>query len=769
MPKIGIKIGVRKSGAFSWSRWWARHLLQTNLNFWVKEGTRNGLTLPDSISGNDATILPAYTDTFAVGPTVDLGTTYNPTASCFTVYARLAWDSSSSWGAIFNSASTTYVGPLFMVRQTTGILSTYVGAYKDSSFALVQGIWADVMFRYTTGVAGKIEIAKDGSAFETVYTGNLQTDLITGDGHLVLLNNTAHVRAYRGGISEIKFWSSSKGWDDYIDEADKHWLFTGQQFIPDISLSPLNGIMTCVGVWTIKYSTNGSQQSLDHGYSLWQKTDSIDIHIPHKSDGTAYSITAGVEIPAGYTLTKDVDGNLLNHNLADSEIQFIGSEWDRSDATQLRDAARATVWPYYYDATDANTKKRWHISELNHSVMFEWYNQGYSGLAFFKVKNNSIDDRLYLSDLFSYSINQTLANLDKIVQYISAHGYYVEYYFSDTHILATYGHKILTFDGTDTLALSLDDGATYPYTLTIVGLDSYIGKGYIYDNGNISFYTMTKAYYSEDNLATYHEATVLDIDGNLFAPTDINSFFQLNSCQRIYINSINTDIWGCYTTGGANANVWLSQGGQVVKSIYKKPLWGSHFHAVMFNTVDQTLWLHTGDGVTGCNWIQGVLDAENLTFAFTIIKQGGNSDYSKGIGFVFKDGYYYWGSDCTGDDAKKGIWRVLAANVTNEGSYEKVYDCGTRVIYSISSGNFKDEFLWGEYFTLGYLGVFKNDRYILHTLIGGVIKWGFIDIYPKNSLGYYRMDIMARDGSEATMDDVWKGQVLMLRVAGNRI
>ncbi len=44
---------------FSWSAYWTQHN-----DLWVKEGTRSGLSLPDSLGGSPVTILPSCSGIF---------------------------------------------------------------------------------------------------------------------------------------------------------------------------------------------------------------------------------------------------------------------------------------------------------------------------------------------------------------------------------------------------------------------------------------------------------------------------------------------------------------------------------------------------------------------------------------------------------------------------------------------------------------------------------------------------------------------------------
>ena len=426
----------------AWSSFYKTVLYgQDDLNFRVEQNTRSGLTLPDTINPvtGDALILPSVSSVTGNSVRVDLGTSYNPSASVFTVYAKVRSAGLSYWNPIFSSASSAFVGMIFGVG-TSGKITAYAGAgFRDSTLSFTTGQWQEVIFRYTTGASGKIEIALDDSAFQQVYTGSLGADLITGDGQIKLCGNPNNSAGWNGAISEIKLFTSSKDWTTArSDEAQKYWIFTGNTFVPDIASSPLSGYWT--GTVITSYGSMGHKQSLDYGFSLWQKSGSVDIHIPHKSDGTAYSITAGTEIPAGYTLTKEVAGDLTNHNLADSLIQKAWTGDKFSNLAQVTNAAR------YSDAFNTNSR---HISELT-----QIYDYSKS-----------------LKELFSYTTVKTGESLAKILNYIGAEDYYkfVKYasnpiltgYFGSPVYVADNDYVFYYSDNTNILRATSTDGVTW--------------------------------------------------------------------------------------------------------------------------------------------------------------------------------------------------------------------------------------------------------------------------------------------------------------------
>jgi hypothetical protein len=73
------------------------------------------------------------------------------------------------------------------------------------------------------------------------------------------------------------------------------------------------------------YDENGSTYPNTKGYSLWQKAANPDIQVPFDVDGNALSLTAGVDIPTGYTKTRDVVAGGSRWNMADALVDFANT------------------------------------------------------------------------------------------------------------------------------------------------------------------------------------------------------------------------------------------------------------------------------------------------------------------------------------------------------------------------------------------------------------------------------------------------------------
>ena len=173
---------------------------------------------------------------------------------------------------------------------------------------------------------------------------------------------------------------------------------------------------------TYNYNANGSLYPAQNGYSLWQKELSIDIQVPLDLTGGSISLTPGVDIPTGYTKTRDIVGDLFNWNMADALVDFdptvstnaLLDTFDRSNATIHSLEATASI---YYNASFPYL---WHITEISDPHIYaEFFNVGYKGRIFARI-NLSIDGTfaivLYREEL-NYGTDKTGADEYKVMKY----------------------------------------------------------------------------------------------------------------------------------------------------------------------------------------------------------------------------------------------------------------------------------------------------------------------------------------------------------------
>ncbi len=254
---------------------------------------------------------------------------------------------------------------------------------------------------------------------------------------------------------------------------------------------------------------------------------------------------------------------------------------------------------------------------------------------------------------------------------IALHG--IDYFFSDIHISAVRDSKRLAFnDTTQVLSLSLNNGSTYPITLNLTGVCSIITRAEFYANGNISWSDQTKCYYSTDNLATYHEATVLGIDGNAFTASSYDNFEPFDKHKPVVVNGTEIDIWGCYSieagTQYDNINVWMTiDSGVTIKSIFKAGvtlgIGFRHCEFTTWNPIDNTLWFSTGDSakppdyLPDCYIIKGSNVWDDALRSFTIVAGPSSMlDINHITGLAFFDQYAFFGTEM---GTNNGIYRCL--------------------------------------------------------------------------------------------------------------
>jgi hypothetical protein len=409
----------------------------------------------------------------------------------------------------------------------------------------------------------------------------------------------------------------------------------------------------------LKYGSNGSRQSLDIGYSLYENFPNKEIQIPYTQDGIAL---VGYT-PSGYSKTTDVPGSVTGYNLADSYLQIAG--WDRSNTTIFSYFARRTDLQFYYDADHVSWM---HSSELTNFNLSNYFENDYRGLWFTKIT-----DRV-LTELIGCSSNLTGSDYNKAIRYTGETGLLKFDVIVAGHICAVNGAKMLKFDDVDTISLSLDYGATYPHTKVLVGVTE-VQHAMIFDNGNIMFCSATKCYYSTDNLATYNESTVLDIAGDPFVASDRQNFRPWD-CDHFEVthDGVSLHTWGSYINAGTGVDVNINQWytidqGLTVKSGYKfhvslPDVECRHIHFVKYDKYADKFYMGTGDDdVNHNNFMRGTYDSVTDVWTWVIIGQGAANSIWENSDFAVDDDYFYFTGELT--LLLKGIRRSLKTDIAN--------------------------------------------------------------------------------------------------------
>jgi len=430
--------------------------------------------------------------------------------------------------------------------------------------------------------------------------------------------------------------------------------------------SGLNGKHLTFTNANYNYDAYGSRQLLDVGYTR-------HIDFPNKEFQVAYedTNTPTSHVFAGYTKDSDVPGSPIEFNKAQSYVTITGI--DRSDTTECSFLARQTILQNYYLAAGVSLL---HGVELNNKDISNYFNDNYRGLNFVKESGGKV------TDILRYATNKTGTDYETIIKWTAESILKFDVIVGD-HICAVKGAKVLKFDDVHTLYLSNDNGVTYP--ISLVTTCNEIVDAFFYDNGNIGFSDHTKCYYSDDDLATYQESTVLGADGNPFVPGTLNNFRAWTRDENeAIVNGVHIRTWGTYVTGGTaefnNVNVWYTiDGGVTIKSFYlygAPNLLARHVQYIRYDAIGGVWYLMSGDGDGVNNYINFHSVTYNTTtdaWTLTLIKTSNDvNGMWQSSGIHFDDDYIYYVIEV--NSARRGVSRILRSDVANiETNLELIY------------------------------------------------------------------------------------------------
>jgi hypothetical protein len=268
-----------------------------------------------------------------------------------------------------------------------------------------------------------------------------------------------------------------------------------------------------------------------------------------------------------------------------------------------------------------------------------------------------------------------------------------------------------------TILLSEDNGSTWPYSIAFPDARN-ITFSCILKNGNILFGTGSKLYLSSDNLKTYEQITLKDMDDSDYIPhTPQNAdhpgwyFHTLAGINSWDVNGVEMLVWGnyCNVLGGASpVNIYYStDNGHTVKIAYAfgqnpynrddgsagggttgtllgnpdNPVICRHIHTVAYNPVEDAFYACTGDHDKAegyeCHWLRGFYDARKDKWDWKVlVSDKMNSRYKSG-GINFVDGQLYWISDANvREPYDRGIFRCAPADIANPGAHTLLFNPG---------------------------------------------------------------------------------------------
>ena len=320
-----------------------------------------------------------------------------------------------------------------------------------------------------------------------------------------------------------------------------------------------------------------------------------------------------------------------------------------------------------------------------------------------------------------------------------------------TKVITSWDNKLLAFDNSKLFLFQILDNKIYLKFLKVPNIEK-ISFAYIFKSGSILFCDYQNAYYSQDNLTTFHKSKVLDIDGQPFAANDHGNFFSLIIDNRQIIDGKEIRVWGNYSNYGVwepgvkrseQVQVWYTiDEGKTIKAAYKfgynnPEIRYRHIHAVNMCPWDNSFWVQTGDMSNECHWIQGNYNFENDSWTWDVIASGDQMSNYKSTGFVFRDNYVFWADDSS-DPVKHGIWKTKYSNLTsgniNSELFEKVFSTDKEIGMMI--GNSEGLMLASQYFKS------NDNRYKIFSSFDGGLTWKTINtslqilnIHPPNAFG----------------------------------
>jgi len=281
-----------------------------------------------------------------------------------------------------------------------------------------------------------------------------------------------------------------------------------------------------------------------------------------------------------------------------------------------------------------------------------------------------------------------------------------------------HGNKILARSYGQMLYSSDGGQAWNTYNFASAG---EVATGYIWDNGNITFCTFTKVYFSNNGLSTVSEITIKDTDGvtNYVPHTPENAlypgqYFRIQQyAKKQYIGANEVFVVGNYAnvqSGAAPVNVYhFYNNGANVKLAYKfgqnpyyrdngtptggatgtllgdaaNAEWCRHIHSVSKDPDTGTFYLCTGDSLRAeqneVKWFTGTYNTDTEIWSWTKIYEAAAVDRMKAVGLIFINGEIWWGSDDTvGGDF--GIYKCAKANIATLGSHVRMYQVNNLIV-----------------------------------------------------------------------------------------
>lgn len=423
-PGIGLRMSPGVSG--SGSRYWTPQspLGGETPSFWIKENSRSGLTLTDSVSSpaNDVSILLPHLDLkdSKYGYINDNGALDIAQTGDFTMC-----------GWVNNKSNTSDYRQLFGKRVGGSVVGRY-GFYTNITtgyFACSiqsSGGYVDIPSTVNSYTAGwtflLMDINKTTSKFrffinnvqvgaDAAFTGTFSTLANYYRFYLGASNTSGTGNAT--GITACEF-ASIRLFNRLLTPTEQTTLFNQGHIAGARAFWPLNNEylydssnngydLTPSSALTsnIKYSAYGSRQAIDIGYSRHIQYPNKEIQVPFTDISTPCTKTI-----SGYTKDSDIAGETLNHNGASSFLMPVEGTMDRSSTTTCPRIARELNNPFQYDV---DYKTGLHALEATNRNIASLFWNDYRGKNFIKRNGRVITDWVH------YDTNKTGADYDKAI------------------------------------------------------------------------------------------------------------------------------------------------------------------------------------------------------------------------------------------------------------------------------------------------------------------------------------------------------------------
>jgi hypothetical protein len=333
---------------------------------------------------------------------------------------------------------------------------------------------------------------------------------------------------------------------------------------------------------------------------------------------------------------------------------------------------------------------------------------------------------------------------------------------------------------------SEDCGHTWPHSLAFPDAEN-VTFSCILGNGNVVFATRERLYLSTDSLRSCDEIIVKGLDGADYLPHTPKDpdrpgwyYHTVPGINSFDVRGTEMLVWGNYCNvvgGAAPVNIYYStDGGETAKIAYSfgqspytrddgspgggtegtplgdpnNPLCCRHTHTVAYNPAEDAFYTCTGDHDKPegfeCHWLRGTYDAAADRWDWRLLVSDHLNSRYKGGGITFVDGQLYWISDSNGPEPyDRGIFRCAPEDLTRPEAHTLLFNP------EVESGNMiiqDNVFLASHCAPASPLGT----GIIISTDAGAT--WAQYDLkefgkrsptrlHPKNSQGWFRMDLRA--------------------------